>query len=146
MEETGTVVEIRDQVILVSTAAKGACHSCSARGVCHMGGDKTMVVEARNLIGAQAGDTVRICLSSRSVLGAAFLLYVVPLLVFLGGFILGQALTQNQLWAVLLGFLSMAAAYVGIRLVDRWLDRKRKLLPQVTEIVYQASPEHHKKG
>jgi sigma-E factor negative regulatory protein RseC len=140
MEETGTVVEIRGQVALVSTVAKGACHSCSARGVCHLGGDNTMVVEAWNRRGARVGDTVLIRLSSRSVLGAAFLLYLVPLLVFLGGFILGQVLTQNQLWAVVWGFFLMAAVYVGIRFLDRWLHRMKKLRPEIMEITSRASP------
>lgn len=140
MEETGKVLKIMGQVALVSTSAKGACHSCSARGVCHMGGDKTRVVEAWNRRGAQVGDTVRIRLSSRSVLGAAFLLYLVPLLVFLGGFLLGQVLTQNQLWAVVLGFLFMTAVYVGIRFLDRWLNRAKKLRPEIMEITLRASP------
>jgi sigma-E factor negative regulatory protein RseC len=139
MEETGKVVEIRDQLALVSTAAKGACHSCSARGICHAGGDKTMVAEAWNPLGAQVGDTVSIHLSSRSVLGAAFLLYLVPLLVLLGGVILGQSLTQNDLWAVALGFLFMAAAYVGIRFLDRRLSRAKKLRPEIVEILSRAS-------
>jgi sigma-E factor negative regulatory protein RseC len=141
MEETGTVTEIRDRVALVSTGAKGACHSCSARGVCHLGGQKTMVVEAGNTIGAQVGDVVRIRLNSRSVLGAAFLLYLVPLLVFIGGLILGQALTHNQIWAVMLGFLCMAGTYAGIRVLDRRISRSAKMRPEIVEIVTRSSPK-----
>lgn len=105
-----------------------------------MGGDKTMVVEAWNSVGAQVGDEVRINLSSRSVLGAAFLLYVLPLLVFLGGLMVGQSLMQNQLWAVALGFVLMAALYGGIRILDRRLSRANKLRPEIVEVVARASP------
>lgn len=138
MEETGTVVEVRDQVAVISTAAKGACHSCSARGICHAGEGKTMVIEAWNPLGARPGDTVSIRLSSRSVLGAALLLYLVPLLVLLVGVIVGQSLTQSELWAVALGFLLMAAVYVGIRFLDRRLSRLKKLRPEIVEIVSRA--------
>ena len=69
MEEIGQVVEIRGRLALVSTEAKDACHSCSARGVCHLGEGKTMVAEAWNPLGAQVGDMVRIQLSSRSKYG-----------------------------------------------------------------------------
>jgi len=141
MEETGTVVEIRDRVALVSTTAKGVCHSCSARGVCHLGGEKTMVAETWNPLGARVGDVVRIRLSSRSVLGAAFLLYLVPLLVFLGGLILGQSLTHSQIWAVVIGLLFMAGAYAGIRILDRRLSGVQKFRPEIVEIVTRASQE-----
>ena len=141
MEEMGTVLEIRDRVALVSTEAKGACHSCSARGVCHLGGSKTMVAETWNTLGAQVGDTVRISLGSRSVLGAAFLLYMVPLLFFLGGLILGQTLTSGQTWGVILGFLCMVASYVGIRFLDRRLSRAEKFRPEIVEIVDRESPK-----
>ncbi|MFC1683388.1 SoxR reducing system RseC family protein [Candidatus Zixiibacteriota bacterium] len=141
MEESGTVTEIKGPIALVTTVAKGACHSCSARGVCHLGGEKTMVAEAWNRIGARRGDTVRIRLSSRSVLGAALLLYAVPLAALLIGFFLGQALIGHQLWALLLGFLLMAAAYAMIRVIDRWLSRAEKLRPEIVEIVNRPTPE-----
>ena len=73
------------------------------------------------------------------VLGAAFLLYMVPLLVFLGGLILGQSITKNQLWAVVWGFLFMAVAYTGIRVMDRRLSRTAKLRPEIIEVVTRAS-------
>ncbi len=139
MEEIGQVVEIRGRLALVSTEAKGACHSCSARGVCHLGEGKTMVAEAWNPLGAQVGDMVRIQLSSRSVLAAAFLLYIVPLLVFLAGLMLGRVLTHNQIWAVLLGLLLMAASYAGIRALDGRIRRAGKLRPEISEIVTQGS-------
>jgi sigma-E factor negative regulatory protein RseC len=141
MEETGTVIEVHDQIALVSTVAKGACHSCSARGICHLGGEKTMVAETWNRLGAKEGDTVRIMLSSRSVLGAALLLYAVPLAALLVGFFLGQALIGHQLWAMLLGFLLMAAAYTIIRVIDRRLSRTEKLRPEIVEILAGIEPE-----
>jgi len=98
-----------------------------------------MVAEAWNSLGAKVGDTVCIRLSSRSVIGAAFLLYIVPLLVFLGGLIVGQSLTHHQLWAVAVGFLCMTATYVGIRFLDRRLGRAKKLRPEIVEIVSRGS-------
>lgn len=141
MEETGTVVEIRNRVALVSTEAKEVCHSCSARRVCHLGGQKTMVAEVWNPLGAQVGDEVRIHLSSQSVVGAAFLLYMVPLLFFFGGLILGQTLTHSQAWAVVLGFLFMGGSYAGLRILDRRLSGAEKFRPEIVEIVAKAVPK-----
>jgi sigma-E factor negative regulatory protein RseC len=105
-----------------------------------------MVAEARNPLSAQVGDVVRIRLSSRAVLQAALLLYLVPLLVFLGGLLLGQVLTHSQIWAVLLGFLFMAGSYTGIRALDRRSGRAVRFRPEIFEIVAQASRKTSSQG
>jgi sigma-E factor negative regulatory protein RseC len=148
MEETGTVVEVRDRIALVSTVAKGACHSCSARGICHLGENQTMVAEAWNSLGAGVGDTVRIRLSSRSVLGAAFLLYGVPLAVFLLGVILGQSLTHHQVWAVVIGLVGMVMAYGGIWILDRRFSKEEKMRPEIVAVITPATsprPKEHER-
>jgi sigma-E factor negative regulatory protein RseC len=139
MEETGTVIEVMDRTALVSTQAKGVCHSCSARGICHMSGQKeTMEVEAWNRLGAAVGDRVQIRISGRSALTAAFLLYLVPLLGFLVGVWIGQKVTGNQVWAVVIGLGFLAAVYGGIRILDRRIDRSARMRPEITRIVVRG--------
>jgi sigma-E factor negative regulatory protein RseC len=139
MEETGRVIEVGDGIALVSTIAKGACHSCSARGVCHMGSQRTMEVEVWNSMDAGVGDEVRIRLSGRSTLTAAFLLYMLPLLMFLLGVMLGQHLTDHQVWPVVIGLALMVATYGGIRAFDRRIRRSAKMRPEIVEIINPAS-------
>ena len=141
MEETGTVVGVKDRTAMVSTEAKGICHSCSARGLCHMSGKKgRMEVEAWNRIGAGIGDRVQIRISGRSTLTAAFLLYLVPLLGFLLGVLIGQSLTGNQVWAVVVGLAFLAAIYGGIRILDRRIGRKDGMRPEIVRVLNSTSP------
>ena len=121
---------------LVSTQAKSICHSCSARGICHMSSRKgAMEVEAWNHLGAAVGDRVLIRVSGRSTLTAALLLYLVPLLGFLLGVLVGERLIGHQVWAVVLGLAFMAIIYGIIRVLDRRIGRAAKMRPEIVEIL-----------
>jgi sigma-E factor negative regulatory protein RseC len=143
MEETGTVVEVKGQLAMVSTQAKRACHSCSARGVCHLGGDTTMMAEVDNPLGAKVGHVVVIRLKSRTILGAAVLLYGLPLMVFLVGIALGQMLTHHQLGSVAIGLACLAGAYAVVWRVDRRLRVSGKIRPEIVQIVSGDSAAAH---
>jgi sigma-E factor negative regulatory protein RseC len=141
MEETGTVIQVKDRTALVSTQAKGICHSCSARGICHMSSQRGMMeVEAWNRLGATIGDEVQIQVSGRSTLTAAFLLYLVPLLGFLLGVLIGQSLTGDQIWAVVIGCAFLVAVYAGIRILDRRMGRAAKMRPEIVKILVKGKP------
>lgn len=140
MEETGTVIEVKKRTALVSTETKGICHSCSARGICHMSSQKDrMEVEAWNRLGAGVGDRVQIRISGRSTLLAAFLLYLVPLLGFLLGVLIGQNLTGDQIWAVVIGLAFMVAVFGGIRILDRRIGRAERMRPEIFRILVGQS-------
>ncbi len=145
MEETGTVIRVGDRTAQVSIQVRGTCRSCSARGVCHLSaGKREMEVEAWNHLGAAVGDEVLIRVSGRSTLTAVFLLYLVPLLGFLLGVFLGQKLTGQQVWAVLVGLAVMAAIYAGIWLFDRRIGRSAGRRPEIVKILVRSAsrPEH----
>jgi len=149
MEEIGTVIRVGNRTAQVSTQARGLCRSCSARGVCHISGRKSeMEVEAWNHLGAAVGDQVLIRVSGRSTLTAVFLLYFVPLLGFLLGVFLGQNLTGQQVWAVVVGLAVMAAIYAGIRLFDRRIGRSAGMRPEIVKILVKSvsRPEHEAGG
>lgn len=147
MEETGTVVGVKDGTAVVSTQAKGVCHSCSARGICHMSGQKDrMEVEAWNRLDAAVGDQVLIRISGRSTLKAALLLYLVPLLGFLLGVFVGQSLTGHQVWAVVIGLVFLAAVYGGIRLLDRRIGRSAQMRPEIVKILVRRGSGSGSKG
>ena len=66
------------------SACSGECHKCSGCG----SSKQTMVLTAKNLIGAQPGDLVVMSSESSSVLKAAAVLYMLPLLLFITGYLL----------------------------------------------------------
>ncbi len=142
MEEHGVVVENKGATVLIKTERKSACDSCSSSKSCHSISETEMLIEADNPVGADVGDMVVYEVGAGSVIKAGMLLYLVPLLSFILGVVLGQGESerffaeQNQdLVAGIFGFLLLGAAFVGLKLYGRRLGRDKAYRPHVLKVV-----------
>ena len=99
------------------SACSGDCHKCSGCG----SSKQTMLLTAKNLIGAQPGDLVVMSSESSSVLKAAAVLYMLPLLLFITGYLLGESLWQR---GGLVGVLGILLGFVLIKIYDRYFSKK----------------------
>lgn len=98
------------------SACSGDCHKCAGCGAAK----QTMLLTAHNAIGARPGDLVVVESDTGTVLKGAVLLYVLPLLTFLAGYIAGENLWGQGIPVSILGFvLGMAP----IKLYDRHLAK-----------------------
>jgi len=144
MQEEGRVVEVRGGLALVEAVQSDACASCGARDACHaLGGDRQRVVRALNPVGAAVGDRVLMTMPRRAVLGASFLVYMVPVLALLVGAVVGQRL--GPAWglsptggAVLLGLAALAAAWLALRIVSRNLGRRDSFQVKIVRVVQKG--------
>ena len=110
----------RAQVIHVrESACSGDCHKCSGCGAAK----ETMLFEADNPIGARPGDTVIVSSDSKSVLAAAAVVYVLPLVLFFAGYALLGG------WGGGLGFVLGVA---GIVVYDRLSASKQETVYTIT--------------
>ena len=110
--------EGRAEVIRVrESACSGDCHKCSGCGAAQ----QTMIFTAENAIGAREGDLVMVSSGSAAVLKAAAVLYLLPLALFLAGYLLGQSLWRLGL---LFGILGVALGIVLIKLYDKRFSKK----------------------
>lgn len=105
------VVRIRE------SACSGDCHKCSGCGAAK----QTVLFTAHNPIGAQPGDSVVVESDTAAVLKGAALLYVLPLVTFLAGYILGENLWGRGILVSILGFV---LGMLPIKLYDRHLAKK----------------------
>ena len=103
---------------LRQSACSGDCHKCSGCGAVQ----QSMLLTARNPIGARPGDIVIIESASGPVLAGAAVLYMVPLVLFIAGYLLGE-----HLWGKggLCGFLGFALGIFGAVAYDRLVTKKK---------------------
>ena len=106
------------------SACSGDCHKCSGCGAAK----ETMIIRADNPIGAEVGDFVTLSSDSGEVLKAAVIVYLVPLVLFFLGYILGMTW---QLGA-LVGGLAFALGIVLAVVYDRLVAKKRKTVYTIT--------------
>lgn len=110
-DATARVMYIRE------SACSGDCHKCSGCGAV----EQAMIFTARNPIGARPGDIANVESATGPVLKAAAVLYMLPLVLFIAGYLLGM---QWQLGGVTggIGFglgIGIAIAY------DRLVMKKK---------------------
>ena len=85
---TATVIHIRE------SACSGDCHKCSGCGAAK----EAILLEAQNPIGAKPGDLVKVESDTGSVLKAAAVMYMVPMILFFVGYAIGDALHLGGAW------------------------------------------------
>ena len=124
---------------LRQSACSGDCHKCSGCGAAQ----EMLMLTAENPIGAGPGDTVVISSETGPVLTGAAVLYMLPLVLFFGGYAAGAALgSSGALWGCLAFVLSVALIIV----YDRSLAKKDNTIYTITGFMGDSLLKSIKKG
>ncbi len=143
IEESGTVIELRGARALVRLKRSSACSGCASAGQCHAGrGGSERLLEARNEVGAAAGDGVRVAVSTRAAISAAARVYLLPVVGLLIGAGVAQVLAGTFVpapaGAGAAGLGGIAGAILGVVLGRRMGCRASSdgaPVPRITRIV-----------
>ena len=100
MTQYATVTDIlSDHLARVIVARKSACgHDCENCGGCGAQGG-SVVVQAKTEIQVEPGDIVELYSGNRRVLGAAALVYLAPVVLFLLGYMIPAQLAEGLRYA-----------------------------------------------
>ncbi len=120
MQEHGVVIASDDGQVTVELDRSSACDKC---GGCSMSPKGTMHATARNNIEASLGDSVVIALDETTILKAAAIVYLVPLLAAILGFFivssLAQLFTESSAGIGAIGaVIGLGAAFLGVSRYD----------------------------
>lgn len=134
MEQIGIVTEVKGEKAIVQIKRAGACGgSCGKCGGCET---TDRMVEAINTIGAEKGQIVRIEMSDSYILMAAFLVYLVPLIMFFIGYAAGYSLFSNELMGGACGLILLVLSFVLVRIYDKkCVSGKKSKKSLITKII-----------
>jgi sigma-E factor negative regulatory protein RseC len=116
---TAQVIHVRQ------SACSGDCHRCSGCGAAK----ETLLLTAQNPIGARPGQVVTIRSNSGPVLLDAAVLYMMPLVLFFGGYLILDVLCKR---GALGGCLAFVLGVLGAKLYDRMVASKRENVYTIT--------------
>ncbi len=134
MAEIAKVVSIEDEHltgVLQRTDACGDCHACDISE-----NKNEMIITAYNKCNAKVGDNVEIELNTSAMMKATLIMYVLPLITMVGGFLIGNTISEAV--SFILGLTCMLITYVIIRLFNNKFD-KNKYKASATKVVKSTS-------
>ena len=102
-----------------------ACGECANREVCHYTSEVRTF--AKNSIGAREGEKVIIQSKSSEIIGAAFLLYIVPLAVLLIGYLLIAQTGAPESTCIAGAFTAFAVAVAVVTIYQRQRTKKKQI-------------------
>lgn len=129
MREIGFVDKSNGGYAWVRVAKKSACgeNCASCKGGCTPG-ERTMKV--KNPIGASVGDRVAVELSDKRFLLAAFLVYILPLIMFLAGFLVSGYFFSGELLQIVSG---LAVAGCTVLIIGR-IKNADRFMAEITQV------------
>ncbi|SHM52457.1 positive regulator of sigma(E), RseC/MucC [Caldanaerovirga acetigignens] len=139
MREKAIVVSKKGNKAEVEVIRTSACAKCKA---CSLGSEKKVIkVWVQNDVNADVGQVVEIEIENRALISATFIMYVIPLVSFLLGVILGLnfANTLNIAWeepfSLLTGLLFMSLAFLAIYLNNKRFEKSRMFTSRIVNIL-----------
>ncbi len=141
VEEHGIVTGVKGGNAVIRAERTSSCEGCASKKTCASGGDNSMCIEAENTVGAKTGDHVVFTIGSASVMKAGVLLYLVPVLSFIAGVVIGQIVSpylpdvNHDLVSGVLGVVFLAVAFVGLKLYGRFADKDQTMRPRILRVV-----------
>lgn len=142
IEETSRVIAVKHGQAFVSALRQSSCGHCSARAGCGTSvlsryvGRRSMEMWVDDPIGVEVNDEVVIQMHEGGLLKASFLLYLLPLLLFIGFAMLGEHFSQNlrldSEWLII-GFslFGLLTAYAWLRRFEQKIIHDNQLRPVI---------------
>lgn len=125
MKQRGQVVSVANDTAHIVVSRQSACGSnCAACGG-NCAENKVDLIEINDAYGLKAGDYVELETDDKAVLSYIGLVYGVPLVFFILGFLIGISIFKNihpanyEIYSGLVGLVALIISYFCIRNVDK---------------------------
>ncbi|MBD3379037.1 MAG: hypothetical protein GF408_01075 [Candidatus Omnitrophica bacterium] len=129
MKETGYIVEIKDNELIIEIRPHEACSKCCS---CGAGKKRQMTVSSSGISDPAIGDKVGVEIDDSVMLRVYGLVYGIPLVIFTMGIVLSYLfLTRSPGVSFLVGLILMGASFF---LTTRVFKNNPKYSPRVTRL------------
>ena len=137
MTQTAVVTEVIGNKARVQVKRVSACaHDCSkcSGGCSEMMKSAPVSVLAKNHLNAKPGDKVIVASDTGSILGAAAMVYLLPIVLFFLGYFVAQSFISAEGGCIAVGGVCFAFSLVIIVLYDRMVKKRNRDLFHIVEI------------
>lgn len=127
---------LAEVLVARGTSCGEHCGSCS---VCKYVGE--IHTYAKNLIHAQPGDKVVIESKTSEVLGAAFMIYIIPMAIMVLAYMAAAAMGAGESVSVPVAFIAFAVSMGLVTLYQRARTKKKEIELHIVSYIYDGDEE-----
>ena len=144
MREKACVVDVTGDTAKVVVTRHSACSKCNKD--CILGMEDSheqdeMYVEVKSKKDVEVGDTVSIELKDSSLVLGSLMIYLIPLLFFVGGYFIGARLSwlfgtlSAEVTGILSSFIFLYFSYRLTKQIDKRISKSEKFQSEIVNIV-----------
>jgi len=147
--DTGKVMRIDAEFAYISLKANSSCESCANKCMCQSDSGP-VALKIRNRWQLNAGDEVELEISGGLKIWAAFLIFILPIIMLLAGYYLGFEYTGSEIYGIVGAFTGFIISLLVLKSVNRQVEKKdgvpKKLLCHqdnidCASVVYVGAPD-----
>jgi len=131
--EYGEVISVNEKECLVEINKAAACGSCALKGSCSVESGKIVLRVPRRGMEIHKGEFVELRIPKSRATKAAFVIYGVPMITFIGLLLLGKLFALSDISALLLATGGLAADFVLIHFYDR--KKGKEFSPRIARVL-----------
>lgn len=135
MVQRAKVVAVEGHQAVVDIYRSSACGETCGGSCAVCKSARTVRTKAENHAGAKVGEMVELSSDSKQVLGLAFILYILPLIVSMGAYILVENVWLNKELAAIGAFVGLVIGFVPAFLQNRRAKNKELVGLSVTRVL-----------
>jgi len=139
MNGTGRVVSVEKGKAQISMTASESCSGCSIQHQCHSASSNSRTVTTLNALGARPGDTVVFEVDSSRVVISAVLVWIMPLLLMIAGYLAAERFVGGIL-PIIAAFACFGVSFLIIKIIDRAVSGETSFYPVITSIIDNPPP------
>ncbi|HDL19514.1 MAG TPA: hypothetical protein ENH29_10700 [Bacteroidetes bacterium] len=132
--ETGWVKELQNGNAVLRLQTNSKCSHCGAKMACGAGNGVTRELAIPNSLLANVGDQVEISYRESSRILSAFLIFIVPIILLIAGYVFGFNRSQSESVGVLWALIGLALGFLILWFVNKIFGEKRAFVPQMIRI------------
>ena len=140
--EVGWVKAVEEDKVVITLKAGSQCSRCGARMVCAAGsGQPVRELKIPNTLGARVGEKVEITYRESSRIVQAFLLFIVPILFLLTGYVVGRSAFGTEGAAAASAFVGLLVSLGLLRIINNIVEKRQVYIPEMTRIVERRTDQ-----
>ena len=122
---------INHKIALVEMTSQGDCNACPGKGSCKLFANGPNTFETQYTGTIKEGDSVYIDFQSDKRIFSSLLIFLVPLLVLVASYFLGNKLTGSEGWSIIFSLSGLGLSFVLIFILLKINKRFQSFYPKI---------------